>query len=577
MKIKGYMVKKALHCLKRYGIKEVLVQTIEQLEMNRMPYDAWYRSHRITKEQWEAQRKDTGTWGRQPVVSICVPLYHTPRQYLCEMIDSVVAQSYPNWQLCLADGSADDGVERVIREKYSGESRIRYRHLEKNLGIAENTNAAFALADGEWIALLDHDDVLAEEALYEMLAAAGVNAACASQVMPTGKVPQADVVYSDEDKVSEDLQTYFYPHFKPDYNVDLLRTNNYITHFFMVKREIVEQIGGFRAKYDGAQDYDFILRSIERAAYVAHVPRVLYHWRTSANSTADNPESKQYAYEAGRRVVEDYLLKHGIAAAVTDTRSHGIYRVRYQVEGNPLVTVCVTGSHKGEAPERVLNKSGWTNREVLLLPETTGKEREQLLQSAKGEYLLLLSADMRDASKDWLKELMGHCQRKEVAAAGGKILDRKGRILHAGRIIGLGNMAGSAFAGMRGERYGYMHRADEQMDYSALDGACMLIKTDAFFAAGGFAPELSWEAAILDLCFRLRKPGHLLVYTPYAVMRRGCLYIERQEISGTDKEYLLQCWQEQLVKPDPCYNENLTLAGPGYFLRPEKEKNGILS
>lgn len=551
MKIKGYMIKKALRCLGRYGIREVLTQVTEQLEMNRMPYDAWYRSRCITKETWELQRKAASAWSSQPTVSICVPLYHTPEKYLCEMIDSVIAQSYPNWQLCMADGSADDSVEKVIKKKYADDTRICYRRLEENLGIAGNTNAAFALAQGEWIGLLDHDDILTKDALYEMLLAAEA----------------ADVVYSDEDKVTEDLKTCFYPHFKPDYNVDLLRTNNYITHFFMVKRKIVEQIGGFRSKYDGAQDYDFILRSIACAKGVAHVPRILYHWRTSANSTADNPESKLYAYEAGRRVVADYLAERGVRAKVTDTRSHGIYRVKYEITGNPLITVCVTGTQNAGQIQRVFRQSGYANVEYIFLDETTGQGRQEQLAGAKGEYLAFVSADICKASKGFLEELLGHCQRPEVGAVGCKILDKNGRILHAGRIVGMNKLTGAAFGGMSGERYGYMHRIREQMDYSALDGACMLVKTKAFYEAGGLAPELSIGAALLDLCFKLGRLKYLLVYTPYAQVKRKCRYeAKAMDMPEVDEKYIRMHWQELLLEPDPCYNRNLALTEPGYFL-----------
>ena len=556
MKIKGYMIKKALRCLGKYGIRETLVQVTEQLEMNRMPYDAWYRSRCITREEWEQQRERAKAWEKQPLVSICVPLYHTPEKYLCEMIDSVIAQSYPNWQLCLADGSADDTIEKLVQKHYSEEARICYRRLEKNLGIAGNTNAAFALAEGEWIGLLDHDDILAQEALYTMLEAA----------------EEADVVYSDEDKVTEDLSRYFYPHFKPDYNVDLLRTNNYITHFFMVKRGIVEQIGGFRSAYDGAQDYDFIMRSIDHADGVAHVPRVLYHWRTSANSTADNPESKLYAYEAGRRVVADYLAEHGVRAEVTNTRSHGIYRVKYPVVGNPFITVCVIGTDTGHL-QKVLKKGGCENLELIFLTEENDRKQKEKVAEAKGEYLAFVSGDIKDASEGWLAELLGHCQRPEVAAAGAMILDRRGRIMSAGRIIDMENTTGAAFAGMSGARYGYMHRAKEQMDYSALDSKCMLVRKDVFLQAGGFLSGLSVRASLTNLCFCLRQMGYLLVYTPYAKVKRGCRYPNGMpSLAVAELEYFYMRWAELYDRPDPCYNKNLALKEPGYYLPYETDQ-----
>lgn len=436
MKIKPNMIKKGIRCLKEYGVKELMIRTAEHIKSEKEPYAQWFEAHRLKEEEWRRQREDSKQWERRPLVSICVPLYQTPEKYLREMIESVQNQTYTNWQLCLADGTGDGSVEQVIRKNYSNEPRIRYEHLKENLGIAENTNAAFALADGEWIGLLDHDDILAPDALYEVLAAAGISAAKASSVERTRSGQafagqdqertrrEADVVYTDEDKVSEDLKRHFKPHFKPDFNLDLLRSNNYITHFFVVKRKIVEQVGGFRREYDGSQDYDFIFRCTDAAERIAHVPRILYHWRTSANSTADNPASKMYAYEAGKRAIEDHLRAKGIAAEVLHTRGLGFYRVRYRLTERPLITIVIANTGGEEALDRCrksIAKSSYENYEVIVVEKEEADTVPALynlgVSRAGGEYVVLLDSRVTLLTDDWLEELAGNCGQQGVAGS----------------------------------------------------------------------------------------------------------------------------------------------------------------
>ena len=531
MKIKGFMIKKGIQCLKDYGPRELLVRVIERKKRQEIPYDAWYQKQKISEAEARRQREEVMQWEEKPMVSICVPLYKTPEKFLCEMIDSVCNQTYENWQLCLADGSPDETLCEVINKHYEKETRIVYKHLEANLGIADNTNAAFALADGEWIGLLDHDDILAPEALYESMKA--VKLAGGSEI--------CEAVYSDEDKITEDLVRHFDPHFKPDYNVDLLRSNNYITHFFVVKRVIVEQVGGFCKEYDGSQDYDFILRCTTRAKKTAHVPRILYHWRTSENSTAENPASKMYAFEAGKRAIETHLQKEGVKATVEYTKGLGFYHVKYELDEMPGVTTVV------------LDELQSVNEKI---------------SKAEGEYILLLDETVEKPDADTMKELLSHCWQEQIAAVGPKLLDRKKKILSAGQILGGENVINDVYVGLPSHYYGYMHRASTQIAYSTLNMHCLVIKKEAYQAVGGLDLKFTTlKFAIADLLLRFDENGYRNVYDPYAEVHvNGAWGNEGQsDAKGADVSLFKEKYAK-ILEGDGHYNLNLSIKKADYTL-----------
>lgn len=293
-KLSPYTIQKGLRYLKHYGPKEFWVRLHERFEPEEIPYGPWYEAYIPTEEMLKKQTKKKFAYS--PLISIVVPAYKTPETFLRQMIESVCSQTYGNWELCIANGSPEDEqMKEILREYQERENRIFCKNLKENLGIAENTNEAFAMAKGEFVGLLDHDDLLAPNALYEIVSRL--------------QEETVDAVYTDEDKVTTDLTEHFQPHLKPDFNLDLLRSNNYICHFFVVRRAVVEKVGGFRREFDGAQDYDFIFRCVEKSRKVAHVPEILYHWRTHKASTADNPASKMYAFEAGKRAIEAHLKR----------------------------------------------------------------------------------------------------------------------------------------------------------------------------------------------------------------------------------------------------------------------------
>ncbi len=626
MKITGYKIKKAVLYLKHYGWKRFWVRVAERLEPDEVPYDPWYQKHKITQAEWDRQREDAESWENRPLFSICVPVYQTPELFLRQMIESLQAQSYTNWQLCLADGSPDDSVERQILTHWKEEKRISYRHLSGNLGIAGNTNAAFELAKGAWIGLLDHDDVLAPDALYEVLANAGINPAAASKAYAYDAAywachKQPDVIYTDEDKVSQDLKKHIKAHWKPDYSPDLLRSNNYITHFFAAKREIVEKAGGFDPAFDGAQDYDFIFRCTQEAHHVGHVPRILYHWRTSEGSTADNPISKQYAFEAGRRAIAENMKRQGIACEVEQTKDLGFYRVIYPVTGTPLVSIIIPNKDEAATLSTCLSsiaESSYPNLEVIIVennstdPETfayyekltgqpytkagilegtfagtgkikvvtwAGKFNYSAINNygaryADGEYLILLNNDIELRTTDFIEELLGNCQRKEVGITGARLVYDDHTVQHAGIVVGIGGIAGNMFVGLPEERDGYLHRAVIQTNYSAVTAACLMVKRSIFDAVGGLTEELEVAFNDVDFCLKVRKLGYLVVYDPavfayhYESKSRGSEdTVEKVQRFEREIAYMKQKWQDIFTYGDPYYNQNLTLTKSNYSLK----------
>lgn len=593
--------------MKHFGLKEFLVRLSERMEPEEVPYGPWYEEHRAKPEELERQRKQSLTWenfsgGEESacVFSIAVPVFRTPAKFLCEMIESVRSQSFPFWELCLANADPEDREVAEILERYCREDRrIRVKNLKENKGISENTNAALAMARGEFVGLLDHDDLLAPDALYEMAAR-------------LEKDEGIDVFYTDEDKVTTDLSEHFQPHLKPDFNLDLLRSNNYICHFFVVRREIAESIGGFRPEFNGAQDYDFIFRCTEQAEKIVHIPRILYHWRVHSASTADNPASKMYAYEAGKRAIEGNLERSGVRGVVSLRQDYGFYDVHYPVEGEPLVSILIPNKDQKETLmhciRSVLETSTWKNLEILIIENNSEREetfacyrelekdpRIRILtypgktfnysainnfgvQQAKGEYLLFLNNDIEVITPDWIEQMLGNCQRPEVGIVGAKLYYPDNTIQHAGIIIGIGGIAGHAFLGLARAKSGYLHKASLQMDYSAVTAACMMMKAEAFRKAGGFEEKLTVAFNDVDLCLRTVEQGWLVVYDPHVEM----YHYESKSRGAEDSEEKLRRFQQEiefmrtrwirlLKDGDPNYNPNLTLSKWNYSLRGRKK------
>ena len=610
-------IKKGYRYLKRHGMKQFLIRLTERFQQEDIDYETWFGLNKATEKELQEQRKNPPEHG--PLISIVVPVYRTPEIYLREMMESVVNQTYGNWELCLADASprgeqlrqdlkkikgrktrealmkipdGDTELTSVIREYQLKDSRIRYEILKENKSIAENSNAAMEMATGDFVGLLDHDDTLEPNALYEV----------ARKICEDDRV---DVVYTDEDKINSKGTKHLTPNMKPDFNLDLLRSNNYICHLFVVRRILMEKVGGFRKEFDGAQDYDFILRCTEEAEKIAHVHKVLYHWRTHEKSTSDNPESKIYAFHAGRRAVESHLQRLGIQAEVEETCDLGYYRVKYPVTGSPLVSILIPNKDQLQTLKKCLKsiweKTEYTNYEILIIENnSTEKETFEFYKKidgrhhvrvlywdkefnysainnfgaaqAKGEYLLLLNNDTEVITKGWMKELLSHCQRPEVGMVGAKLYFPDNTIQSAGTIIGMGGMADHAFVNMDRKKSGYMHRASIQVDMSGVTAACAMVKRSVYEEVHGLEENLTVAFNDVDLGLKIVTAGYLIVFDPYAELyhyeskSRG-VNDEKKERHAREVKYTQEKWADFLAAGDPCYNQNLTLAKHNFSLR----------
>ena len=577
--------------MKHFGPKEFWIRLTERFQADDVDYEEWYKNHKPTMEELQRQR-DT-EFEYEPLISILVPVYNTPEEFLKQMIQSVRKQTYGKWELCIANANpANETVAEILRISSTKDERIKVKDVPENEGIAQNTNAALASATGDYIGLLDHDDLLTPDALYEVVKAINEN-------------DRPQVLYSDEDKITMDLSEHFQPHMKPDYNKDLLRSNNYITHFFVAERMLVDEVGGEDGEYNGAQDYDLILKCTERAKGIAHIPRILYHWRVHKASTADNPASKMYAFDAGKRAIEDHLKRCGEIGKVSHEKDLGFYRVKYQVQGSPLISIIIPNKDQVESLDKCLRsieKSSYKNYEIIIV-ENNSTEDETFayykkiesdkirivywsdefnysainnfgVKHARGDYLLLLNNDVEVIATDWLEELTANCQRKDVGIVGARLYYPDDTIQHAGIVIGIGGVAGALFVGMPRMFTGYLHKAAIQQDLSAVTAACMMVKRSVYEELGGLEEELKVAFNDVDFCLRAREKGYLVVYDPNVE-----LYHFESKSRGTEDskekirrfqneiEYMRSHWLELLKNGDPMYNPNLTLTKWDYSLR----------
>lgn len=599
--ITPYKIKKGILYWKHFGTKEFMNRVMDRLEPEEVPYGPWFEEHRAHEEDLKKQRRNPVKGA--PLISVVVPAYHTPERYFTQLIDSLQGQSNGRFELIIVDAGAAEETEtrgrtvRELAEAYAEtDPRIRYIALEKNFGIAENTNRGILAAEGEYIALLDHDDLLEGDALYEM----------ASAIVRKG----ADLLYSDEDKVTSDLSKYYQPHLKPEFNLDLLRSNNYMTHFLVVKRTLIDEAGLMDPEMDGAQDYDFIFRCAEKAEKIVRVPRILYHWRTSETSTADNPLSKQYAYEAGKRAIEGNLARTGTAGEVELLPDYGFYRVHYPADTSVTVSVIIPNKDESDALRECVSAlfaTGYPHLELIIVENGSAERKTfeyyrelSVLPNVKlvrwkkgfnysainnygetfatGEYLLLLNNDVRGTiSPDWLTEMLGVCQRRDVGAVGAKLYYPDNRIQSAGIVIGIGGsggVAGSMFVDLPRGRGGYLHKASLLQDLSAVTAACMMVKKSVFEEVNGFEEALTVAFNDVDLCLRIGKAGYRIVYDPYAE-----LYHDESRTRGTEDtaakarrfqneiEFMRTRYEQLLKDGDPNYNPNLSLKKWNYSLR----------
>lgn len=555
----------------------------------------YMKNYLPSKEQLEKERRTV--FDKDITFSIIVPLYNTPVGFLREMIQSVQAQTYSKWELCLADGSDDQHLEvRQVCERFAAnDSRIRYQKLEKNYGIPGNTNACLKMATGNFITLFDHDDMLHPSALFENMKA----------ITEQG----ADFIYTDEMVFEGSIANTVLIHFKPDFSIDTLRGHNYICHLTSFSKELQEKVGYFSEDYNGSQDYDMILRLTEQAQKIVHIPKVMYFWRRHSGSVASDVSVKPYCMVSAKKALADHLEREGLKGEVVDSSILSTYKINYEIEGTPLISIIIANKDHIDDLDKCLKsifeKTTYPNYEIIIVENNSEvketfsyyerMEREHDcvhvvkwdgifnysainnfgVKHSKGDYILLLNNDMEVITENWLEEMLMFVQRKDVGIAGAKLYYPDNTIQHAGIIVGIGGSAGHAHKGFPRSDGGYIHRLTIAQDLSGVTGACLMTKRSVWDEVGGLDEE-NFVVAFndVDFCLRVREAGYLVVFTPYAELyhyeskSRGYEDTpEKQKRFDRERTRLRKRWAKILEEGDPYYNPNFTLDREDFSLR----------
>ena len=588
---------KGIRCLHENGWSYTWHKVKNKLK-HRQEYTALTNTPLFTEEELEAQR--TEVFPRSIKFSVVVPLYNTPEKFLHEMIRSVIDQTYADWELCMADGSdeAHGNVERICRQYMRKDLRIKYQRLEENLGISGNTNACLEMATGDYIGLFDHDDLLHPAALHEVM-----RAICEQD---------ADFIYTDENTFHEKPEDAFCPHFKPDYAPDTLRSYNYICHFTVFSRELLDEVGNFRREFDGSQDYDMVLRLTEKASKIVHIPEILYFWRAHSGSTAGDISAKPYTMDAARRALGEHLDRVGLVGEVEDSSIPSTYRIKYTISGCPKVSIVIPNMDHADTLRTcissILEKTTYENFEIVIIENNSRKEetfayydelktdpRIQIVtwegkfnysainnfgvrEAATGEYILLLNNDIEVITPDWLQEMLMFAQRSDVGAVGAMLYYPDDTIQHAGVILGIGGVAGHAHKNFPRGDFGYMSRATIAQDLSVVTAACVMLPRTVWDEVGGLDETFEVAFNDVDLCMRIRKAGYLIVWTPYAELyhyeskSRGAEDTpeKKKRFEGEVRRFQAR-WKSELAAGDPYYNPNLTLVREDFSVKRENE------
>lgn len=580
-----------------------LKQILQQHELAKRPrvdeqaqYERWIEKYTPTAEQLQQMAKTATDFAYQPLISVLMPVFNPPVPFLKAAIQSVLDQVYPCWELCIADDASTEEIRALLREYAAQDSRIRVVFRKENGHIAAASNSALSLAKGEYIALLDHDDRLAPEALYEV-------------VSLLNQHPEVDMVYSDEDKLDQQNQRV-HPFFKPDWCPDSFLSRMYTCHLGIYRRRLVETIGGFREGYEGSQDYDLVLRLTEQTERIFHLPKVLYHWRMHTASTASSPITKTYAEEAAKRAIVDACQRRGetVQAVVTNPEAPGVYIVRYQITEYKLVSIIIPTRNLGRTLDQclqsVFENSTYPNYEVILLDngsdeietlETIDRWQQQeparlkrypldipfnyskinnyAVAQAKGEYLLFLNNDIEVVTADWIESMIEQAQRPSIGAVGALLLYPDNTIQHAGVVLGIGGIAGHSHKYYPNDHRGYFSQLVSVNNYSAITAACLMCRREVFEQIGGFDEALAVAFNDVDLCLKMGQLGYRNVFLPHVV-----LYHHESKTRGTENtlakqrrfqqelKIMQQRWGN-LLQHDSCYSPHLTLEREDYSLR----------
>ena len=558
-------------------------------------YQQWIESNEPNEEELNKQRETK--FDIEPKISIIIPMYNTPKKFFNELVDSLIEQTYKNWELCLADGSPKQNEElKVIYEK---DDRIKYKYIGENKGIAGNTNEALKLVTGDYVALLDHDDLLPKFSLYEIVKCINEN-------------PDVEFIYTDEDKFEEIDGKRYDPYFKSDFAPDTLRANNFICHFSIFKKELMDSLGGFRSEYDGAQDYDILLRMSEKAKNIVHIPKILYHWRVHSLSTAKSGgTAKPYAYESGIRAVQDHINRLGLKGNVEHGKTLGTYKVNYEIEGEPKISILIPNkdyiSTLKVCLKSIKRLTTYKNYEIIIIENNSeeektfdfykqidGKDKIKVVyypekefnyskiinfgvKNSTGEYIIQLNNDTELLTPDWLQEMLMFAQREDVGAVGVELFYPDKTIQHAGIIIGIGGVAGHVFKNIPKGMHGYFSKDAMIQNLSAVTAACIMTKKSIYDEVGYMDEKFKVAFNDVDFCLKIREKGKLIVYNPYVQFihyeskSRGFEDTpEKQARFKTEVDRFYEKWQSFLDEGDPYYNINLRLDNDQCAIRTDK-------
>ncbi|MBQ7706439.1 MAG: glycosyltransferase [Lachnospiraceae bacterium] len=591
-------IKKGINYIRSNGISGVWSRMRDKANGPGNAYNSWFKKYHSATETELAEQREIA-FAYSPVISVIVPVYKTPELYLRKMIESVIGQSYENWELCIVDGS--DRQSSIVKEYMEKESRINYLYVDRNLGISGNSNKALQMATGDYVTFVDHDDMLAPDALF-----------C---VVKELQEIRYDIVYSDEDKISADGRKYLEPIFKPDFSIDVLRAYNYINHLFAVKRNMAVGLGGFDSEFDGAQNYDFTLRCCERTTSIKHIPRVLYHKRVNNSSVSLDVHNKEYAKEAGKRALGAHIKRMGYYATAVHTDMWGVYKVEYETPGNPFLTIIIPGGNSPELLEKCIfplfEKARYNNFEILVIDtESENKEMtafyhriESIRKNVKvitntkldglpairnfgaslanGDYLFFLDNNVELIDVTAMGEMLGNCMREEVGAAAGVLYDDNDMIYNKGYVIGINGLVSNLYQGLVKDDMGYLMHNKINTDCSAVSASCMMVKKDLFFKVGGFSDKFKTTLSEIDFCFKLNELNRWVV----SLADAGWHFHDTKPIIGNtirieeelerEEDLFRIMWPNILRDGDPFYNINFTKEGKQFTL-PELTPADIL-
>ena len=585
------LVTKGLSSLKKKGVRHTVERAANSIVVgvnrradraDNQRYAEWIgRFDTLTETHRQNLASHLNQFKYRPLISVLMPVYNTPEIWLRRAIESVQKQLYPEWELCIADDASNEIQVREILEEYAAsDSRLKVHYRSRNGHISAASNSALGLAGGEFVALLDHDDELHELALYCVAAELNAN-------------PDADLLYTDEDTIDTD-GVRASPHFKSDWNPDLLLSQNYINHMTAYRTSIVRETGGFREGLEGSQDYDLLLRVSERItpSRIRHIPRVLYHWRSIPGSVAQDESQKDYSIPAAVLALTAHLertQREGIAKSL----GHHRYRIHYRLPGSlPRVSIVVFSAGAVADVEKIRTNTSYSNYDIIVLSrQVNALSLNEAAKSSEAEILLFLDGACSPDDADWLQEMVSHTMRPEIGVTGAKLLDSAGRIVHAGMILGvrddrLTKVAESAFHELKptDRRAVRLGRSQLVQNFSAVSRSCLMMRRKLFEELEGFdeinTPDAFYD---IDLCLRLVEAGYRVVVTPFAIMRfraskstRSTNKAKENGVLRTEYDYMHARWGSRLGN-DPYYNPNLDLARPWYELAFPPRVNNLLT